>query len=412
MTHARLRGVREMRQVRLDYAARIVGGATPKTGEPSYWNGPISWATPKDLSSLDNSRLKSTARTITNEGLLSCSAEVLPVNSVLFSSRAPIGLTSINTVPVATNQGFKNLIPNSEISCSGYLYHWLRANRPYLESLGNGATFKEVSKGVVSRIEIPLPHKNGKPDLDEQKRIAAILDKADAIRRKRQQALRLTDDFLRSVFIDMFGDPVTNQKSWDVAPASEVVESFRYGSSTKCSETKSDENQLPVLRIPNVAAEQVNWGNLKYGEIMPSEMERLRLIPGDILFVRTNGNPDLIGRCAMFSGDREAIYASYLIRGRLPPESKIRPSFLHALLCTDRIRALMRKMATTSAGNYNINTKSLGSIPIIRPSLSLQDEFVHLKERVSNRLRRLDAFANEAEELFSALQQRAFRGEL
>lgn len=284
--------------------------------------------------------------------------------------------------------------------------------RSIISSLAAGANINNLRNEHIDNLEIPLPHKNGKPDLEEQKRIAAILDKADAIRRKRQQALRLTDDFLRSDFLEMFGDPITNPKGWKTAPASEVFESFRYGTSAKCSEVRLSDDQLPVLRIPNVAEEKINWDDLKYGGIPQAELERLRLQRGDILFVRTNGNPELIGRCAMFQGKRDAVYASYLIRGRIPDDSGSRPSFVHSLLCTDRLRAEIRQMATTSAGNYNINAKSLGSIPIIQPPLALQDDFIRIKEQVVFERQNLVTFEMDSDHLFSSLQQRAFRGEL
>src|SRR6516165_8198989 len=95
-------------RVRLDDCSRIVGGATPSTSIPHYWDGDICWATPKDLSELDGPYLDTTPRRITPEGLDSCAAEVLPADSVLFSSRAPIGHVAINRVPMATNQGFKS----------------------------------------------------------------------------------------------------------------------------------------------------------------------------------------------------------------------------------------------------------------------------------------------------------------
>lgn len=145
------------RLIRLDQACRIVGGSTPKTDNPEFWDGNLAWTTPKDLSDLDSPYLEDSSRKITEAGLQSCGAEVLPAGSVLFSSRAPIGLVALNRIPMATNQGFKSFIPHKESTDAKYLYHWLKANRSYLDSLGNGATFKEVSKAGVSRIEIPLP---------------------------------------------------------------------------------------------------------------------------------------------------------------------------------------------------------------------------------------------------------------
>lgn len=176
----------------------IVSGATPKTGVPEYWDGTIPWATPKDLSYLQTAEIQSTPRMITEAGLRSCAASVLPAGSVLFSSRAPIGHVAINSVPMATNQGFKSLIPRAGVLEAKYLYHWLRANRPYLESLGNGATFKEVSKAVVSRVELPLP------PIDEQRRIAAILDAADQIARQRRQASVKIGDLIAAWFSHAF----------------------------------------------------------------------------------------------------------------------------------------------------------------------------------------------------------------
>lgn len=194
------------RKTTLGSCCEIVSGATPSTAESGHWDGKIDWATPRDLSNLDGKFIERTPRRITEEGLKSCSATLLPPRSVLFSSRAPIGHVAINTVPMATNQGFKSFVPKADEVDPDFLYHWLRAKRSYLEGLGNGATFKEVSKAVVSRVEIALP------PVGEQRRIAFILDKASAIRRKRNEAVALTEAFLRSAFLEMFGDPVTNPR--------------------------------------------------------------------------------------------------------------------------------------------------------------------------------------------------------
>ena len=116
------------------------------------------------------------------------------------------GHVAINAVPMATNQGFKSFIPKPEQADASFLYHWLRANRPFLESLGNGATFKEVSKAVVSRIEIRLP------SVGEQRRLADLLDKADAIRCKRKDGIALAERLLRSLFLRCLATQWRTQK--------------------------------------------------------------------------------------------------------------------------------------------------------------------------------------------------------
>ena len=105
----------------------VVSGATPKTGKPEFWGGNVPWVTPKDLSELGRKHLSDTPRKITKAGLKSCSARMLPAQSVLFSSRAPIGLVAINTLPVCTNQGFKSLVPRFDLISPDFLFWWLKA---------------------------------------------------------------------------------------------------------------------------------------------------------------------------------------------------------------------------------------------------------------------------------------------
>ena len=150
----------------------VVSGATPKTGRPEFWDGNVPWVTPKDLSELGQKHLSDTPRQITKAGLKSCSARMLPAQSVLFSSRAPIGLVAINTLPVCTNQGFKSLVPRFDLISPDFLFWWLKTQEKHIQSKGRGATFKEVSKKIVEDLQIPLP------PLAEQKRIAGILDAA------------------------------------------------------------------------------------------------------------------------------------------------------------------------------------------------------------------------------------------
>ncbi len=169
-------------KARLGDCCDIVSGATPDTGNEEFWNGDICWVTPKDISEIEGQYISDTPRKLTALGLASCSASILPPGSVLFSSRAPIGHVAINAVPMATNQGFKSFVPGPDVYAK-FLFHWLRANRQFLEGLGVGATFKEVSKTIVARVEIALP------PLPEQQRIAQILDKVDDLRGHHRAAL-------------------------------------------------------------------------------------------------------------------------------------------------------------------------------------------------------------------------------
>jgi type I restriction enzyme S subunit len=137
--------------------SEIVSGATPRTDVPEYWEGDVSWVTPKELSGLEGIYISRTERLITEAGLRSCAATMLPAGAVLFSSRAPIGHTAICAAPMATNQGFKSFVPRAGLLDEHFLLYWLRLRREFLERLGTGATFKEVSKAVLSRVRIAVP---------------------------------------------------------------------------------------------------------------------------------------------------------------------------------------------------------------------------------------------------------------
>jgi type I restriction enzyme S subunit len=142
---------------KIEEVAEIVSGATPRTDNGSYWDGDVNWVTPKELSGLEGMYIGATERRITRQGLESCAASILPPGSVLFSSRAPIGHTAVCTAPMATNQGFKSFVPRAKVLEPHFLLFWLRLRRSFLEGLGTGATFKEVSKAVVARIDLCVP---------------------------------------------------------------------------------------------------------------------------------------------------------------------------------------------------------------------------------------------------------------
>ena len=133
---------------KLGNVCEIVSGATPRTNQPQYYGGDILWATPKDLSQLNDFIIDATEKTLTDEGYQSCSTRLMPVGSVLLSSRAPIGLVAVTGKSVCTNQGFKSLVPGNML-CSFYVYTWLKLRGRYLDSLGRGATFKEISKKIA-----------------------------------------------------------------------------------------------------------------------------------------------------------------------------------------------------------------------------------------------------------------------
>jgi type I restriction enzyme S subunit len=268
---------------------------------------------------------------------------------------------------------------------------------------------RRVPANFLSTFDIPLP------PLLLQRRIAEVLDKAEALRAKRRAALAQLDSLTQSLFLDLFGDPASNPKGWPIKTLGDLVVEFRYGSSNK-----SANQGKPALRIPNVAGGTIDLNNLKLVPVDAAEFERLRLRDGDLLFVRTNGNPDFVGRCAVFDtktatpsgfAGNEFIFASYLIRARLSA-TNIAPVFLREYLLGEDGRRQLRSRSKTSAGQFNINTESLGAIPVPVPPLDLQREFAHRVTAVEKLKTAQRAALAELDALFASLQHRAFRGEL
>lgn len=288
-----------------------------------------------------------------------------------------------------------------------YLYHYLRKRR--LDDVISGSAQPQITRDGLKKVEIPLP------PIAEQKRIAAILDKAEELRGLRRKALGELDAIVQSIFLEMFGDPEMNPKGWKVLLLADLVSEFRYGSSNK-----SQLYGKPALRIPNVIGGTLDLSDLKLVPVDDSELERLRMQNGDILFVRTNGNPDFVGRCAVFNhcliadtgfAEDEFIFASYLIRARLGSQAVV-PLFLREFLLGAAGRRELRSRCKTSAGQFNINIPSLGSICVPLPPVSLQEEFARRVEAIEQLKTTHHESLTQLDALFASLQHRAFRGEL
>ena len=161
-------------ECKISYIGTVVGGATPSTKKPdNYENGTIAWITPKDLSTFSGRYIQHGERNITESGLRSCSTQLLPKNTVLFSSRAPIGYVAIAANDVCTNQGFKSVIPNENTNPL-FLYYLLKYNKDKIEGMGSGTTFKEVSGNTMKNIVVSVP-----TDKKVQERISSMLGSID-----------------------------------------------------------------------------------------------------------------------------------------------------------------------------------------------------------------------------------------
>lgn len=392
---------------RLGNVCDIYNGGTPDTKVAKYWGGDILWITPKDMGQLEDIYVDDTSRKITKEGLKNSSAKALPPNSVILSSRAPIGHLAINTKEITTNQGCRGIVPHKEL-LSLYLYYFLKNSVDLLNSLGSGTTFKELSAGKLAEVEIPIP------PLPEQQRIVALLDETFAALTKVHANAERNQVNAREVFEsaqrEIFGNG--NHNKTETKMLGDIA-SFRNG----INFTKSSKGE--TLKIVGVKDFQNNFWvpseNLDSVRIDGKLNETDYLQKGDILAVRSNGNQQLIGRTILASDVTEkTTHSGFTIRIRF--ESKdIFPEYLCHYLKSDKAR---KQMISGGAGISikSLNQQTLTNLPIPLPPLAEQRAIVGRLDALAKESRRLEQVYQQkveaVEELRKSVLQKAFGGEL
>ena len=358
---------------RFDQLGELCSGSTPSSSRTDFWDGATVWVTPTDLSRLNTPYLHDSAKHITERGLRNCSARLLPPDSIVLSSRAPIGYVAIPTVPFCTNQGCKSIALHNSYH-SEFVYYAVTAAVPRLKRLGEGTTFAEISKSSLAKAEVVLPI-----DKAEQAKIAEVLSTVDraieeteALIAKQQRIKTGLMQDLLTRGIDEHGNLRSEQThefkdsplgripvEWESASLAAFVPSAEYGISTSLGESG-----YPVLRMNNLLNGEAELSDLKFTNAPVPE--HLWLKDGDVLFNRTN-SWEHVGRTGIWRGQIEsATFASYLVRLNPHPD-KLLPEMLNFWLNWERIQIAMRRQATPAVQQVNINPTNLRSIPAAFP---------------------------------------------
>lgn len=385
---------------------------SPKIGKIvstiNKWNPALSGHTDPfyyiDLSSVDQEEKRIVgAATIYPKEAPSRARQLVQEGDILVSTVRP-NLNGVAYVPreldgATASTGFCVLRPKQDNLDGRYLYHWVQYPRFIGEmvKLATGASYPAVSDRIVKDSKIPLP------PLPEQKRIAAILDKADAIRRKRQQAIKLADDFLRATFLDMFGDPVTNPKGWEVKHLSKLCD-VRDGT--------HDSPKYIQSGYPLVTSKNVKDGYLDFSDVnLISEEDYLQINKrsavkkGDIIMpmIGTIGNPVLIETSEKF-----AIKNVALIKFK---GAKINNNYVLHLLKSHYFEWIIQKSNRGGTQKF-IALKDIRSFPIPAPDKTRQEKFADFCKKFKAHRMKANTINSIAGDLFNSLTQRAFRGEL
>lgn len=377
---------------KLGEVCTIVSGSTPKTSVTSYWDGNIKWITPAELNE-DTFYIMDSVRHITEEGKEKTGLSYLPAGTVILSSRAPIGKTAIAGCEMCCNQGFKNLICSDAIY-NEYLYFFLKSKTDYLNSLGRGATFKEISKSIVESIEIPLP------EVNQQKEIAEKFKKLEQLISLRKQQLAKLDELVKARFVEMFGDPVNNPMNYPKSHLGKVCD-VRDGT--------HDSPEYYDVGYPLVTSKNVTGGKIDLSECnLISEddykkiCERSKVDRGDIIMpmIGTVGKPVIVNIEPMFAIKNVALI-------KFTPNSLVINIYIKTLLESDYFdRAVLDKIR--GGTQKFIALGDIRKLEIILPDLKHQQCFSAFVERVNQQKQTVQQSLEKLELMKKALMQEYF----
>ncbi|HAS6938086.1 TPA: restriction endonuclease subunit S [Vibrio vulnificus] len=394
--------------VALKDCCTVVGGATPKREVESYWDSQdIPWVTPKDISKIKSIYLDDAPEYISQKGFDSCAAHKLPEGSLLLTSRAPIGNVAITTRELCTNQGFKSLVPSESVDIK-YLYFCMLYSAERLENEGNGATFKEVSKKVVEAFKIPLP------PLETQKKIAAVLEKADQLRQDCKLLEQELNSLAQSVFIDMFGSKASGYSEWPLHRIEELAESKKgsmrtgpFGSDLKHSEFVDE--GIAVIGIDNAVKNEFAWGERRF--ITPEKYEKLkryRVYPQDLIITIMGTT----GRIAVIPDDIPLSISTKHLAVITLDKDKVIPEFLATAIKTHP--DLLHQIIDSNKGAImdGLNLGLIKALSLRLPPLDLQLKYLAVLKVIRERIFESRSSHEQNNDLFNALMQKAFKGEL
>ena len=375
---------------KLGEVCTIVSGSTPKTSVTSYWDGNIKWITPAELNE-DTFYIMDSVRHITEEGKEKTGLSYLPTGTVILSSRAPIGKTAIAGCKMCCNQGFKNLICSDAIY-NEYLYFFLKSKTDYLNSLGRGATFKEISKSIVENIEIPLP------EVNQQKEIAEKFKKLEQLISLRKQQLAKLDELVKARFVEMFGDINVNNKKWMTYPLGELCTIVRGGSPRPIERYLG--GTIPWIKIGDATTGENIYLNSTKEYIIQEGVKKSRMIKAGSLIFANCGVSLGFARIITFDG---CIHDGWLAMEDI--DEKLDKIFL--LYSLNQMTEYFRK--TAPAGTQpNLNTNIMKMHRQIVPPMEMQKAFISFVKCADRQKQIVQQSLEKLELMKKALMQEYF----
>lgn len=378
-------------EVLLEHICEMQTGKTPPTDRIEYFNGNVNWFNPSDIGI--NKVLVDSKRKISEIALTEKKATSFQANSVLITCIGEIGRCGIIRERASSNQQITALTFDDRVDVN-YAYYWFIRNRSRLKNVSNDALVPILNNATLKRLSFQFP------PLPTQQKIAAILDEADALRRKDKALLAKYDELLQAVFYDMFGDPVKNEKGWEVSIVIEHSECIVPGR----DKPKSFSGDVPWITTDDL----VHLGETKFSK------KRMGLNKEEIKEVRAKTIPinSVIMTCVGDLGIVSIAGIEMVINQQLhafQPHKELNSTFLMFNLSAQK--EYMLRIASSTTVPY-MNKTICNSVPIILPPIALQNEFAAVVHNIQHQKSQIIQQQTHSENLFQSLLQRAFKGEL
>lgn len=379
--------------VRLDDLCKMNSGGTPSRSNLSFYNGDIPWAKISDIENAEGGIIQYTEEHITTEGLASINNRIFEKGTLLLAMYGSVGKVAFSGMEMSTNQAILGIKIKDESKLSySYLKYWFQTIKEKLLNRAVGGTLQNISLGIVKDLQIPLP------PLPVQKRIAEILDAADALRRKDQELLQKYDALAQAIFLDMFGDPVKNEKGWECFPVIKYCDCIVPGR----DKPKSFSGEIPWITTEDLNHLSVTKNSKKSIGLSKSEIEavKAKVIPKNSVIMTCVGDLGIIS-----INEQEIVINQQLHAFQCSP--KLNPNFLMYNLSYQK--GFMYKMSSSTTVPY-MNKTVCNSIPVVCPPIKQQNLFEEKINFIIQQKHKIDH--SKSNNLFQTLLQKAFKGEL
>lgn len=384
---------------RLGYVCKIQSGGTPSRAESAYWdNGSIPWV---KISDIKDKYLDNTEEYITEAGLENSSAKIFPAGTILYTIFATLGEVCILNINASTNQAIAGIQVESDLVFKDYLYYYLLSQKDTVSKMGRGVAQNNINMKMLREFEVPLL------PLEEQRRIAALLDKVSDLIAKRQAQLDKLDLLVKARFVEMFGDPETNPMNWPIVGIGVVTNTIDFGWSGNGTQREKKAGEIAVLKVSAVTK----------GYFIPEECKVLDnqenikkyVFPqkGDLLFSRAN-TKEMVGATAIIREDYpELILPDKLWKIRFSNVTNV--VYMKYILSSKAIRNKFSEASTGTSGSmYNVSMEKFKAIQIPMPEISIQNQFASFAESVEKAKLTIQRSLDKLEILKKALMQQYF----